>query len=279
VIADVHGTPTGIQLGYLDPTGHKVEIAGAERRQYLADHTASGLAFRVVPTSVDPTLPIFIAEGLEDALTLATVYPEAKVIGLPGIGRMRRLPFFRGCEIVVFRDGDSPESSVTRKSLPAGIDHLLIGGAKVKVTDTPEGADANSILQKDGVDAIRALVESATPAVLSRDGVIQQCAALPRREYQFARRQRATELGIRLSALDFEVQLERHRRHGEALSDNDEADIHPEPVDDIVTVLNVARAEVGQYVVADPTQLDMSIMWALHSHFVHHATIDIAISP
>jgi putative DNA primase/helicase len=278
VISNANGAPDGVQLGYLDALGRKVHIGGTARRQFLVDRAAPGLGFHIVPAQSDPALPLLICEGLENALSLAVAYRSAEIIGLPGIGRMRRLPPFRGRDIVVFKDGDATDSPASR-ALAAGLDHLQLTGAHARVTDTPDGADANSVLQEAGIDAVKALVEAAKPAELSPKGIIQQAASLPEVDYEIERRKRAKSLGMRVTAFDNQVHLERARRRG----DDDDVDagvgIHPEPVDDIAEVLDAALAEVKQYVVAEPWQLEMVVMWSLHSHLVHHRTIDIAISP
>jgi putative DNA primase/helicase len=278
VITDQHGIPAGVQVGFLDAAGRKVEVGGAERRQFLIDRQAPGLRFHVAPMDVDPALPVFVVEGLENSLALAMAYPMAEVIGLPGIGRMKRLPPFVDRDVVVFRDGDENDAPATR-ALLTGIDHLLIGGAKVRVTNTPADQDANSLLQYGGKDAIKAIVDGASPATLSPKGIVEKLAAMPEFDYQLVRRQHAKTLGVKYSALDEQVYRARARRRGEAEESEDDPDIHPEPVDDIAAVLDIARAEVGLHIVADPLQLDMAVMWSLHSHFVHHSTIDIAISP
>jgi hypothetical protein len=279
IISNENGAPAGIQLGHLDALGRKLSIGGAERRQFLLDRATPGLGFHIVPTALDAACPLVVCEGLENALSIALAYPTAEIIGLPGIGRMRRLPPFAGRDIVVFSDGDAAGSPASR-TLTAGIDHLLLGGARVKVTDTPPEADANSILQAGGIAAIQTLIEGAKLVALSPKGTIKQCSTLTELDYQLARRQHAKSIGLKLSALDHQVALERARCRGEAEeTGNEDADIHPEPVDDIAAVLDVARAEIEQYVAGDPMQLDMVVMWALHTHFVHHATIDLAISP
>jgi putative DNA primase/helicase len=280
VISNANGAPVGVQLGYLDALGRKLPIGGTARRQFLVDRQSLGLGFHIVPAQSGPALPLLICEGLENALSLALAYPAAAIVGLPGIGRMRRLPPFRGRDIVVFRDGDAADSPASR-ALAAGLDHLQLTGAQVRVTNTPDGADANSVLQEGGPDAVKALVEAAVPAELSPKGIIHQAASLPEVDYEMQRQKCAKALGIRVSAFDRQVLLERARRRGDddASDAGEGEDIHTEPVNDIAGVLDAALVEVKQYVVAEPWQLEMVVMWSLHSHFVHHSTIDIAISP
>jgi hypothetical protein len=90
-----------------------------------------------------------ITEGIENALSIARAFPHAAVLGLPGIGRLRHVPPIKG-DVIILRDGDEPGSPAD-KSLIRGIDHLLLTGTKtVRVTETPPGEDANSILQSGG---------------------------------------------------------------------------------------------------------------------------------
>ena len=81
-----------------------------------------------------------------------------------------------GERVVVIRDGDE-EGSPADKALVVGADALLLqGAAEVKVTSTPRGEDANSILQAGGVEALAELIDPATPVALSREGKITELA-------------------------------------------------------------------------------------------------------
>jgi hypothetical protein len=276
VIRDPSGEAVGIQLGYLDAAGKKREAGDTERRHFWINAEAVGAGFYTGPESPDPAELVYLCEGLENACSLALARPAARVIGLPGIGRLRKLQAFRGRQIIVFRDGDAPDSPAGR-ALTKGVDHLLLGGATVTVTATPEREDANSLLQSGGVTAIENVLATAAPAKLSPRGVISKSANLSSIDYETARKELAKETGIKVTALDGFVQRERERRReGRVVVDHD---VHHEPVTDIAEVLDTARAEIAKYVVAAPEQLDMVTMWTLHTHFVHHTIIDIAISP
>ena len=90
-----------------------------------------------------------------------------------------------------------------------GVDHLLLGGATVKLTKTPEGQDANSILQAEGVEALRALVETAEPADLSANGEAKRLGKLVDLDYERERKKVAQRLDIRVGVLDKLVSTER----------------------------------------------------------------------
>src|SRR5262249_43210598 len=96
-------------------------------------------------------------------------------------------------------------------------------------------------------------------------------------DYAAARKALAKEAGIKVGDLEAFVRSERDRRH--ARVDVPVVDMHPEPVDDIAAVLDIACVELQKIVVADPHYWATSAMRGLHTHFVHHPTIDIEISP
>jgi Protein of unknown function (DUF3631)/Toprim domain len=274
---DMSGELAFVQLGYLNALGEKVEVRGTERRQYWINRDAVNAGFYVRPDPFDPDDPLFLCEGLENCLSLGQARPAARIIGLPGIGYMQYFRAFKGQRILVFRDGDA-EDSPARRALLKGLDALLLGGAVVTVTDTPDGEDPNSLLQKGGIEAIEAVLATAEPAKLSPRGVIARGAGLRGIDYEVARKDLAKEAGVKVTALDDFVRAERDRRR-ESMEIGPQRDVHPEPVDDITAVLDTARAEIAKYVVAAPEQLDMVTMWSLHTHFVHHRIVDIAISP
>jgi hypothetical protein len=287
------GTVIGVQLGYLAPQGHKSTLL-PQRRQFWIEidqeKRAAGL-FRIPPTSpsreepgedgAERAPPMLIVEGVENALSLHMAMPQATVLGLPGIARLQRIPPIKG-HVVVVRDGDPPDAPASA-ALIRGLDHLLLTGAKVRVTATPPGADANSLLQSGGIEALRALVLAAEPAQLSRDGEVLRLAALNNvLDYDVERVAVAKRLGVRRSQLDKEVaarrkQLAEAEDAGEAQTLGPEP--WPEPVTDIAAVLSEASDELAKYVVASQGLRDASALWALHTHFVHHDLIYLAISP
>ena len=175
--------------------------------------------------------------------------------------------------------------SLASRSLPLGIDHLLLAGTKVWVTATGEGGDAAAILQSAGVEALRTLINAAKPAQLSRDGELRRLASLGNvLDYETERKAAARRLNVRVSRLDLEVTAMRELLALDASDNNDgQVTLGPEPwheaVNDIAAVLNQASDELARYVIATREQRDAAILWALHSHFVHHTSIYLRISP
>lgn len=223
-----HGRIVGCQVGYLDPDGRKSTVPPYRRRHML--EKAPDAVFELpAPASVTHMLAdTFITEGIEDTISLAEAGRPVRIIGLPGIGAMKHLQVKKGERVVVVRDGDEPGSPAD-KALITGIDHLLLEGAAVRVTDTPRGADANSILREDGREALIELIDQAIPAELSRDGEIARLSGLDLLDYDQERKPAAERLGIRLETLD-EAVAQKRPKHSEA-PDTDETGVQGRPIE------------------------------------------------
>jgi hypothetical protein len=186
-LTDEQGNVLGVQLGFLALDGRKSTQPPPRQQFWLEPDPArrqTGL-FRMLPmlltADVDKVACLvgstLVAEGVENSLSLARAFPHAAMLGLPGIGRLRRIPPIKG-DVIILRDGDEPDSTAD-KALIRGIDHLLLTGTKtIRVTETPPGEDANSILQRGGMEAVRTLIDVAKPAALSADGEAQRLARI-----------------------------------------------------------------------------------------------------
>jgi hypothetical protein len=243
-----HDVVIGAQLTYLDPQGRK-SVREPVRQTFVLDRERSkGAVFMVDKLSSNGRL--LLCEGLEDGLSLqACTRPEA-IFALPGIASLSRFQARRGQQITVVPDGDEPDSPAA-KALIAGVDHLLLQRAEVRVAATPRDADANSILQQaDGAAALNALVDAAATAELSAKGEARQLAQLAadpahdRAQYDRERRRVAKKHEMRLSSLDAEV-TEAKRASGAAADKGGAAGLvlrEPDPWPDAVELATVLRA-------------------------------------
>jgi hypothetical protein len=264
-----HHSVVGAQLTYLDPIGRK-SLHEPVRQTFVIDHErAKGAAFIVEKLSANASL--LLCEGLEDGVALlASGRPEA-VFGLPGIGGLQHFPARRGQAIVVVRDGDAPGSPADR-ALIRGIDHLLLQGADVRVTATPAGADANSILQADGAAALNALIDGAVAAKLSLAGEVQRLARLDPADYDPERKPVADKFGMRLPTLDAMVAAARPRKAkgddggaGNGLVER-EPDPWPEPVQ-LAEVLGTLRERLNAHIVfGNAAQVTIIALWIAHTY-------------
>jgi DNA primase len=132
---------------------------------------------------------------------LAELGRPVRIVGLPGIAALAHLCVKKGERILIVADGDEPDSPAA-KALFSGTDALLLQGASVRVTQTPPGEDANSILQRGGIEALAELISDNYPAELTDDGEITRLSRLDPLDYERGRRAAAERLGIRLSTLD-----------------------------------------------------------------------------
>jgi hypothetical protein len=287
-VLTAHDVIVGCQLTYLDAFGRKSLHAPVRQTFKFDRERAKGAVFAVEKLSGNGVLAL--AEGLEDALSVAACGWQGATFGLPGIGNLQSFPARRGQDIVVVRDGDVADSPAD-KGLIRGVDHLLLQGAKVKVTQTPrqqegeEKPDANSILQKEGAAALSALIEGAEAAKLSLAGEVTRLSRLPEIDYVQQRRDSARTYRIPAAALDRLVQRARGVQQATAASAAAADDAAPEmPADEpwdgppvvLREVLDEALVEVRRYLVAPPPMLHVLVMWvAAVAHLVHHATIRI----
>lgn len=268
VIINGPDDPTAVQLTYVTPDGIKSTVA-PQRRMYRgqADWQATGGFTLTVEGAPERTV---ITEGVEDALSLFQAKAGATVVASLGLANLGKSPIDPTLPVVVFKDGDDPDSPAA-KGLVKGVDRLILQGAAVAITDTPLGSDANALLQSDGPDKLLDLVEHADPAELSIDGHAQRCAKLSTTEYEETRTALAKQLRIRVSFLDKQV--------GAFRREDDEPDARPmvcgiediEPWPEPVILSNVLTDianTLTQYIATDTATIDTATLWAAHTHIL-----------
>ena len=203
------GGPAAVQLTYLTSKGKKSTVT-PQRRTYRgqADWRVGGGFTLTCDGAPERTV---IAEGIEDALSLCQAEAGTVIVASLGLSNLGKAPVDKALPVVVFRDGDDPDSQA-EKGLAKGVDRLILQGAGVTITDTPLGTDANALLQSDGPGRLLELVESALAAELSIDGHIIRCAGMTSTEYEEARTALAKKLEVRVSFLDNQVAARRKEK-------------------------------------------------------------------
>jgi len=253
-ITDEQGEPVGILLTFVTPDGCKSSTQPS--RQIFRgppDWRRRGLVRLDIHS--EPCATLYLTEGVEDALSLG-VAGYSGVVATLGVGAIGRVHIPHG--ICVVRDGDRPGSEADH-ALYRGWVRLCGQGVSVRVTDTPIGEDANSILTGSGVDALKRLVEAASDQLgrVDPEPFLDEAARLDLAGYERARDPIAKLLGWRVSSLDEDRKVRRMQWASSAATD---PDIEPvpeehqpwtEPVPNIGPVLDAALAELGRYIVAD----------------------------
>jgi hypothetical protein len=270
------GVVVGAQVTYLDPLGRK-SLRTPVRQTFIADPGRGRGVFFVVQEGADKNGVIMIGEGMEDGLSLRACGRMEAIIAVPGISRLQHLDARRGQRFLVVRDGDA-SGSTADKGLVKGIDHLLLAGANVRVTATPEDEDANSILTKDGVAALSALVDAAVSAALSLDGEVERLARLDPAEYDQQRHGIAKKFGIRIGTLEGMVKKARPPRKPDGGAGRPEDEPWEGDVD-LFDCMNAALAEIARYIVASRPTLAVIVSWAVHTHIVHNEKVRLQKTP
>ena len=238
-----HDRLVGVQVTYLDTFGSK-SLVRPQRRRFMLER-APDAVFEIPSTAgiVDKDADLLVFEGLEDLLTGYMLGRPVRLIGLPGVGTLKYIKIRKGERVVVIRDGDQPGAPADN-GLVKGLDNLLLREAAVRVTHTPSGADANSILRNEGLDALRELITNASSAVLSAEGQVARLASLDPIAYDQQRKEAAPQLGIRLGTLD---KMVRERRPGSGTKPASQSDILIELAEEVElfhTPDNVGYADI-----------------------------------
>jgi putative DNA primase/helicase len=266
-----HEHTVGLLVLYITPDGKKSTVTPLRRRFMLEKALDAVFGMPYSGTNSD----VVICEGLEDSLSVYRYAAQrCRIIGLPGIGTLRHLVFTAGTKVTIVADGD-PVGSPGRKALEAGIDHLMLSGVDVYVTEIPPlGFDANRILQEGGVKELQNFLDRVTPATLSLEGEVEKLARLPMLDYGKVRKIEAKRLGIPVGMLDAAVKKAQERIAAAAQTapadDEDWGDIADTPVwltpIDGKELLDELVNCISEYIVMRPVQCSTVALWVLFTY-------------
>jgi hypothetical protein len=277
-----NGRVVGRALTYIGPDGHKTPLKH-DRDTFLLE-PAKGAVF-VIPAALgapaDVACDLAVAEGCEDALSIAMLRRGFRIIGLVGISKLVRIEVAPDTKVTIFCDGDPPDHPA-RKGLIAGVDHLLLRKARVRLTSTPVGMDPNALLQKSLADLL-SVFAAAEPIELSFHG---ECQRLTRIDDPFeralARKEIAKKFKVSGTVVDETV------KKYEAILEPKEGAAPPAayPVDepwigevDIRAVFDAALVQAARYIVAPLYVLAILVLWCIHAHTVHNPRLRTQKSP
>jgi putative DNA primase/helicase len=266
------GRIVGVQVGYIGPSGAKTTLP-PKRRRFILERGLPGY-FDI--QDGDPRDPIALAEGLENSMSLRQVWPH-RVWGIPGIAALTKLDATATDSFVIFRDGDAAGSAADR-ALQDGVDHLLLCGATVRVTQTPQEQDANSLLQDGKLEVVRELIEQAQLGSLSIYGEAQRLARLPREEYDRERKLVAKVHKVLVGTLDDLVKSTKAKAASKNSAAPPEEEAWDGPID-LCAILDAALVEARRYIVASDTKRAALVLWSAHTHLVHSTMVDLQRSP
>ena len=283
-IAGSHQEPTSVETTYIDAHGHKSARKTPRIRWCLQRNKPHTIALPGVPGPQGETI---VVEGAPDGLSVASLPGEQRpILILLGIGELSRLTVpGKNRTYIIVRDGDPPNGPAD-KALRRGIDHLILQGATVRVTDTPLKADANSILVEHGPDALAALIANATEHDLTDEGEVKRLAKIDDPfEFRLERKRvKRKHKHLDVKFIDEAVADIRAKADAETAVKATGLDAFaneqpwPEPVDADV-VLDEIEALIHRHVVVPEYAAVQATAWIVHTHIVHHPVIQIPISP
>lgn len=161
---DAGGDITACQATYLDPvTAHKAEDLEVKKRSFGVIH---GSFVEVQVGKIGQ--PVFVAEGLETALSLKEAGVKGKVLAGLGVANFKNIPFESGIHVILCKDNDVflneeniPVKSVTHALVDKAKEALEARGARVSIIHPPqEGDDFNDVLKKYGKTAIQKIFDN-----------------------------------------------------------------------------------------------------------------------
>jgi putative DNA primase/helicase len=278
------GRPVAVQLTYIDALDTR-SVHRPDRQRFNLEPRRPDAVIQIAaaePGAVEVEAERIYVEGFEKGLAVYQVKKAGWAItALPGIGALQhQKPERPGERVIVFRDGD-PKDSPADKALAAGVDALILAGATVRVTETPPGASARSLLQdpKQGKKALRRLLAKPAGAALSFNGKVTELAGLPETAYEQARREAAKAHKVRTAYLDKEVATARKRL--KPLPSAPEVTEEPPWTGDIdlAAALDGAVAAMAQFVVAPAYYFDIMALWGAATHLVQPEELAVPIMP
>ncbi len=171
------GDITAVQLTFLDPkTANKANIPVQKRSYGLLKGSA------VTLQAGKDSNYLFIAEGVETALSLKEAGIEGTIKASLGLANMGRIePQDPKTHIVICGDHDVPHSPAA-KSLQKSVQALQERGFKVTVIKPNTlGEDFNDVLKKAGPECVREIIRQVVPQALTQSSVItKEASASPR---------------------------------------------------------------------------------------------------
>lgn len=159
------GDVTAVQLTFLDPTtANKAPIPVQKRSFGLLKGSSV-----VIQGNKHHSNLLFIAEGVETALSLREAGIEGMIKASLGLANIKRLePQDLKTHIVICGDHDALDSSAT-KSLEKSVVSLQGHGFKVTVLKPDRlGEDFNDVLKAKGPEGVREILKQAVPHVLTQ---------------------------------------------------------------------------------------------------------------
>jgi putative DNA primase/helicase len=246
--------------------GHPQRLDGQSAKKLTAP--VAGAAVRLGKFDAEHA---YLGEGVETTMSAAVVGPLALSLACCGSLRSDAVPAsVRSVEILVDRGAEDRAKTVAGELQARGIEARL-----ATVPDDlpdPEGgkADANTLLQGRGPQAVQAMLDAAVAVQEPRERALEHLAKLHPMEYDRRRSTEAKRLGVRVRTLDEEVARRRPSDTNVASGQGQPLSFEePEPWEDEVegaSLLDDLAATFERYLALPPHASAVLALWVLHTY-------------
>jgi len=194
-IRDKEGEITGITRIFLNRDGSKITdtyINSVGKIEKVTDKASLGVSKdgAVVVQQGDLNTILWVAEGIETALSVASIIPNQTVVASLSVNQFKNVPV--GIEvqkIVILADRDEKGSN-TIQSMTKAIDYHLSQGKRVFIAIPPDmglkKCDFNDLIQQRGIEGVKASldnrleIKSAELALMRKEGFLETIDRLQR---------------------------------------------------------------------------------------------------
>ncbi|MEN8237014.1 MAG: AAA family ATPase, partial [Pseudomonadota bacterium] len=235
--SNAQGECTGMQLTYLDPnTGKKANLAIAKR----SHGKISGATVELKRGGAQS--PIFVAEGVETALSIAAETPQnSTVLAALGVSNFKNIEVKANQQIIICADNDSHKPPAPGKdkapaelAVAKAVAHLQQQGAQVQViSPATAGQDFNDVLQLAGSAEVRKSVDQALQQMEQGKAEPQDKKLPPKAIVRSTSTRTQRKSPAELIAADLEKKLNMLNKYGEAYLKKSELEIFKRHMDRI----------------------------------------------
>ena len=181
---DKEGKMVGIVRIYLNKDGSKytdtfIDDQGRQKEATTkANRGISSHGRVVIQEAVIPKV-LWVAEGVETALSVAKAVPDQTVVASLAVGQIKNVPISSETQEVIICADNDPASSQSKESISQAVESFLSKGVRVFIALPPEipagmkKHDFNDLLKSGGIGAVQKslnnLVEISDPKVFKTD--------------------------------------------------------------------------------------------------------------
>jgi phage/plasmid primase-like uncharacterized protein len=165
-IRDKDGQITGVVRTFLNADGSKLNETFLDQNKQCVKAPSKanlGIVGKGAVTVQAGLLPmtLWVAEGIETALSVAKAMPNQTVMASLSISQLKNIPVHSEVQKIIICADNDGNSSNSQNALAKAVEHHLQQGKQVFLTmpEGPHKRDFNDLLKQSGAEAVRASLE------------------------------------------------------------------------------------------------------------------------